>query len=371
MTDTLFGFGCMRLPLIDDNSINVDQELFNEMVDYYMDKGFNYFDTSYAYHNGYSETAIKKALVERYPRESFRIADKIPTWLLKEYDDNEKYVNVMLERLQIDYFDRLLIHNVNESWGKLAFTHKSFDYLVKAKREGKAKQIGFSFHGLPELLEDTLKTYADDIDFVQLEINFLDWEDPVLQAKKCYEICCNYGLDVYVMEPIKGGALLSASEEIRKDFEEFDSDKSMASFALRFCASLENVKVVLSGMHKMEDVIDNCNTFENFEALSNDELAFLEEEASKFRDAIEIPCSSCDYCVEHCPKNIAIPEYFNLYNNYKQSPDSHLAKVYYDNIASQKSRASECIECGVCIDYCTQKINIPEELKKVSRQFDA
>ncbi len=361
----------MRLPQKDDQDPkSVDQESFNEMVDYYMNKGFNYFDTSYAYHDGCSEEAIKKAVVERYPRDSYLIADKIPTWLLKEYDDNDKYVEIMLERLGIDYFDRLFIHNINESWNKQATDARSFDYIIKAKEDGKAKQIGFSFHGMPELLEQTLSEHAKDIDFVQLEINFLDWEDPVLRARECYEICSRYGLDVYVMEPIKGGALLSGSEEIRNDFKEFNPDKSMASFALRFCASLENVKVVLSGMHKMEDMIDNCNTFTNFEALNQEETEFLEREAEKFREAIEIPCSSCNYCVEHCPQKIAIPEYFNLYNNYKQSPDSNLPSFYYGTLSSQHGKASNCIECGVCVDYCTQKINIPEELKKVSNHFD-
>ncbi|MBE6493716.1 MAG: hypothetical protein E7Z84_03795 [Methanosphaera stadtmanae] len=223
---------------------------------------------------------------------------------------------------------------------------------------------------MPELLEQTLSEHAKDIDFVQLEINYLDWEDPVLQAKKCYDICSKYGLDIYVMEPIKGGALLTGSEEIKNDFKEFNPEKSMASFALRFCASLENVKVVLSGMNKMEDVIDNCETFTNFEALTQEEYVFLEKEAEKFRKALEIPCSTCNYCVEHCPKNIPIPEYFNLYNNYKQAPENILPNFYYKTLSNERTKAGDCIECGVCVDYCTQKINIPEELKKVSEHFD-
>ena len=221
-----FGFGCMRLPLTNpDDPTSIDQELFNEMVDIYMEKGFNYFDTSFAYHNGVSEVAMRKAIVERYPRESFKICDKMPTWALTSEEDNEKFVNIMLERLGIDYFDVFFVHNINVPWLKLAEKANTFEYVKKMKEDGIAKKIGISFHDNSILLEEFLDKYADIIDIVQLELNYLDWEDPAIEASKCYDLCVKHGLDVYVMEPLKGGVIVNQSEEIQNDFKEFNPDK--------------------------------------------------------------------------------------------------------------------------------------------------
>ena len=365
-----FGFGCMRLPVTDKNDpTSIDQELFTQMVDIYMEKGFNYFDTSYAYHNGVSETAIRKAVVERYPRESFKICDKLPTWALTRESDNEKFVNEMLERLGIDYFDVFFIHNINTPWFKLAETHNSFEYVKKMKENGIAKKIGFSFHDNAELLEKVLDKYGDDLDVVQLELNYLDWEDPSIESHKCYDLCVKHGLDVYVMEPLKGGVIVNPNDEIKNDFKEFNSDKSIASFALRFCASLEHVKIVLSGMSKMDDMLDNCSTFENFEVLTQKESDFLERMALKLKDNVAVSCSECGYCVDACPEMIPIPEYFNLYNTSKNQPESNIYRLYYDKLADEKVSAEECTYCGTCLDFCTQKIDIPEELEKVCEHF--
>ena len=366
-----FGFGCMRLPLTDENNpASVNQELFNQMVDIYMEKGFNYYDTSYAYHNGTSEVAIRKAVVERYPRESFQICDKIPTWALTSEEDNEKFVNEMLERLGIDYFDVLFIHNINTPWLKLAEKHNSFEFIRKMKEQGIARKIGFSFHDNASLLEEVLDKYGEYLDVVQLELNYLDWEDTSIESRKCYELCVKHGLDVYVMEPLKGGVIVNQSEEINKEFENFNPDKSIASFALRFCASLENVKMVLCGMSKMEDLIDNCNTFENFEVLSDSENEFLEKMALKLRQTLAVPCSECGYCIKECPEMIPIPEYFHLYNTSKNQPQANIYRLYYDKLAEQKVPAENCTYCGTCIDFCTQKIDIPEELEKVCEHFE-
>lgn len=365
-----FGFGCMRLPVTDKNDpTSIEQELFTQMVDIYMEKGFNYFDTSYAYHNGVSETAIRKAVVERYPRESFKICDKLPTWALTSESDNEKFVNEMLERLGIDYFDVFFIHNINTPWFKLAETHNSFEYVKKMKENGIAKKIGFSFHDNAELLEKVLDKYGDDLDVVQLELNYLDWEDPSIESHKCYDLCVKHGLDVYVMEPLKGGVIVNPNDEIKNDFKEFNSDKSIASFALRFCASLEHVKIVLSGMSKMDDMLDNCSTFENFKVLTQEESDFLERMALKLKDNVAVSCSECGYCVDACPEMIPIPEYFNLYNTSKNQPESNIYRLYYDKLADEKVSAEECTYCGTCLDFCTQKIDIPEELEKVCEHF--
>lgn len=372
MTDykSKFGFGCMRLPKTDENNpTSVNQELFNEMVDVYMEKGFNYFDTSYAYHDGASESAIKKAVVERYPRESFKICDKIPTWALTSQSDNEKFVNEMLERLGIEYFDVLFIHNINTPWLKLAEQHDSFDFIKEMKDKGIAKKIGFSFHDEAVLLEEVLKKHGEIIDVVQLELNYLDWEDPSIQSHRCYDLCCEHDIDVYVMEPLKGGVIVNQPKELQDEFAKFNPEKSVASFAMRFCASLENVKMVLSGMSKMDDLLDNCDTFENFEALSDDEMEFLEKMASKLYENLAVPCSECGYCIDACPEMIPIPDYFRLYNNSKNQLQSNIYRLYFDKLGDEKVRADDCTYCGTCLDYCTQKIDIPEELEKLCEHF--
>ena len=366
-----FGFGCMRLPLTDKNDpTSINQDLFNEMVDIYMENGYDYFDTSYAYHNGMSEVAIRKAVVERYPRESFRICDKMPTWALTCEEDNEKFVNEMLERLGIDYFDVFFIHNINGPWVKNAINANTFEYVKKMKENGVAKQIGFSFHDKSDLLEEVLDKYGEMFDIAQLELNYLDWEDPSIEAHKCYDLCVKHGLDVYVMEPLKGGVIVNPNDEIKNDFKEFNPDKSIASFAIRFCASLENVKIVLSGMSKMEDLIDNCDTYENFEVLSDEENSFFFIFALKLADNVAVPSSECGYCVDACPEMIPIPEYFNLYNTSKNQPESDIYRLYFDKLADEKVPADECTYCSTCIDHCTQKIDIPEMLEKVCEHFE-
>ncbi|MBQ6099913.1 MAG: aldo/keto reductase [Methanobrevibacter sp.] len=366
-----FGFGCMRLPQTDENDpTTIDQELFTEMVDIYMEKGYNYFDTSYAYHNGASEVAIRKAVVERYPRESFKICDKMPTWALTSEQDNDKFVNEMLERLGIDYFDVFFIHNINVPWLENAKNAKTFEYVKKMKEDGKAKQIGISFHDNSKLLKEVLDEYGDILDIVQLELNYLDWEDPAIEAHKCYDLCVEHGLDVYVMEPLKGGVIVNTNDEIKNEFNEFNPDKSIASFAIRFCASLEHVKIVLSGMSKMEDLLDNCDTYDNFEVLSDEESAFLEKMALKLKENVAVPCSECGYCIDACPEMIPIPEYFNLYNTSKNQPESDIYRLYYDKLGDEKVPADDCTYCGTCLDHCTQKIDIPDKLEEVCSHFE-
>ena len=365
-----FGFGCMRLPQTDSNDpTSINQELFNEMVDIYMEKGFNYFDTSYAYHNGMSEIAIRKAVVERYPRESFKICDKMPTWALTSPEDNDKFVNEMLERLGIDYFDVFFIHNINIPWLENAKNANSFEYIKNMKKNGIAKEIGISFHENADLLKKVLDEYGDILDIVQLELNYLDWEDPSIEAHKCYDLCVEHGLDVYVMEPLKGGVIVNPNDEIKNDFNEFNPDKSIASLAIRFCASLEHVKIVLSGMSNMDDLLDNCDTYENFKPISDDENEFLEKMAVKLKSMVAVPCSECGYCIESCPEMIPISEYFHLYNTSKNQPESNIYRLYFDKLGAEKVPADECTYCGTCIDHCTQKIDIPEMLEKVCEHF--
>lgn len=367
-----FGFGCMRLPKIDENDeTSINQEIFNEMVDIYMEKGFNYFDTSYAYHSGESEKAIRKAVVERYPRESFRICDKMPTWALKSPEDNDKFVEEMLERLSIDYFDLFLIHNINVPWLEKAEKNNTFEYVKKMKENGIAKKIGISFHDKAELLKEVLDKYGEMLDVVQLELNYLDWDDPSIESRKCYELCVKHDLDVIVMEPLKGGVIVNQPESIKKEFNQFNPNKSIASLAIKFCASLENVKMVLSGMNKMDDLIDNCNTYENFTPINQEEIDFLEKMALKLKEIRIVPCSECEYCLDSCPCNIPISEYFNLYNLSKIQPEYNNYRLYFDKLCDEKVAADECIKCESCIEYCTQKIDIPKELENLCKHFES
>ena len=367
-----FGFGCMRLPKLDENDeTSINQELFNEMVDIYMEKGFNYFDTSYAYHSGESEKAIRKAVVERYPRESFRICDKMPTWALKSPEDNDKFVEEMLERLSIDYFDVFLIHNINVPWLEKAEKNNTFEYVKKMKENGIAKKIGISFHDKAELLKEVLDKYGEMLDVVQLELNYLDWDDPSIESRKCYELCVKHDLDVIVMEPLKGVVIVNQPDSIKKEFNQFNPNKSIASLAIKFCASLENVKMVLSGMNKMDDLIDNCNTYENFTPINQEEIDFLEKMALKLKEIRIVPCSECEYCLDSCPCNIPISEYFNLYNLSKIQPEYNNYRLYFDKLCDEKVAADECIKCESCIEYCTQKIDIPKELENLCKHFES
>lgn len=369
MKDVILGFGAMRLPQTDaNNPATVEMEEFTQMVDYYMEQGFDYFDTSYAYHREKSEEALKKALVERYPRESFRICDKIPTWLLTKESDNENFVNIMLERLGIDYFDVLLIHNINEAFINLAENAKSFEYIKKLKDEGKALKIGISYHDKAEFLEKVLEKYGDILDVVQIQLNYMDWNDQRIQSKKLHKICVKYGVEIIVMEPIKGGTLVNVADNVKKQFEDY-SDNSIANLALRFAGSKENVSIVLSGMNSLEQMKENCETFKNFEEITKEDYRFLIKMGQEIKKTLAIDCSYCGYCVKECEQNIPIPDFFNLYNSEKlYSLEANFGN--YGTIAASNAPASACTQCGSCLDICTQQLDIPELLLDVVDLFE-
>lgn len=365
---TQLGFGAMRLPLTDkDSPSSIDMEEFTKMVDYYMQQGFNYFDTSYAYHSEKSENAIKEALVKRYPRQSYMIADKIPTWLLQKEDDNERFTDIMLERLAIEYFDVLLIHNINKRFLKIAENCKSFEYIAKAKKEGKALKVGFSYHDNAELLEEILEKYHDIVDVIQIQLNYLDWEDQRVESRKCHEVCLKYDVDIVIMEPVKGGTLVNLPKKVKDIFEK--ENKNMAGEALKFAASKDNVITVLSGMSSLEQMKENCEILKDFETITDEENEFLVEIVKEIRKNVAIACSYCNYCVKECPQNIPIPEFFNLYNNEKMY-SLQANSAIYNTTSAEKAPISACIECGKCIQYCTQHLDIPQLLKKVAELFE-
>lgn len=357
------GFGAMRLPLKDLNDkTSIDQDTFNQMVDIFMAAGFTYFDTAYLYHDEMSEQALKKALVDRYPRESFVLADKMPTIIVKSSEDYEKYFANQLERTGAGYFDYYLMHNMGKDRYSKTMELGGFEFAMKKKAEGKIKQFGFSFHDDAETLEHILAAHPE-VDFVQLQINYLDWDNDVIQSRKCYETAVRYGKPVVVMEPVKGGMLANLPESASALFKAHDEQASPASYALRFAASLDNVMMVLSGMSTVEQMIENTRIMNEIKPLTAQEKELLQKVTEVMHQSIAIPCTSCGYCMEVCPKNIAIPGLFGLYNNYKTT--GNFSGMYYNRIVYDKGKASDCINCHMCEKNCPQHIKIPEELKEI------
>lgn len=358
------GFGAMRLPLTDANDKTaIDQQLLNQMVDAFMEAGFTYFDTAYLYHDEMSEPALKKALVDRYPRESYVLADKMPTIIVKSPEDYEMYFKNQLERTGAEYFDYYLMHNMGKDRYAKTKEYGGFEFAMRMKEDGKIKKFGFSFHDDSETLERILEEHPE-VDFVQLQINYLDWENDVIQSRKCYETAVRYGKPVVVMEPVKGGMLANLPKEAEALLRAHDAKASPASYALRFAASLENVMMVLSGMSNLEQVTENILVMDEVKSLTEEEEVLLKKVTEVVNESIDIPCTACGYCMEVCPKNIAIPGLFGLYNNYKTT--GGFSNMYYNRIVFDKGKASDCIGCQLCKKNCPQHIEIPEQLKKIT-----
>lgn len=357
------GFGAMRLPLKDANDkTSIDQDILNQMVDIFMEAGFTYFDTAYLYHDEMSEPALKKALIDRYPRESFVLADKMPTVIVKSADDYERYFANQLERTGAGYFDYYLMHNMGKDRYAKTLELGGFEFAAKKKSEGKIKKFGFSFHDDAETLEDILKAHPE-VDFVQLQINYLDWDNDIIQSRKCYETATRYHKPVVVMEPVKGGMLANLPQNAEALFMAHNETASPASYALRFAASLDNVMMVLSGMSTLEQMLENTRIMDEAKPLTDEERILLQKVTESINESIAVPCTSCGYCMEVCPKNIAIPGLFGIYNNYKIT--GNFSNMYYNRTVYEKGKASDCINCHLCEKNCPQHIRIPEELKNL------
>jgi predicted aldo/keto reductase-like oxidoreductase len=364
------GFGLMRLPLTDaGNPGSIDQTLSAKMIDYFLESGFSYFDTAYIYHSGLSEATAKKALVERHPRNIFTIADKMPTWMVTKNEDYQKYFDEQLERCGIGYFDYYLLHNLGVKSYADTVQCGGFDFMKKLKAENKALNIGFSFHDKAELL-DKILTEHPEMEFVQLQINYLDWDNESIQSRKCYEVALKHHKPVIVMEPVKGGALAKIPEEADKLFKAYHPDMSAASWAIRYAASLKNVMVVLSGMSALEQVVDNARFMRDFKALGSEEQEIIKTITGIINKSIAIPCTACAYCVEGCPQKIPIPHYFALYNDQKQFVFTPGHDVYYSNLSAEAGKASDCIACKQCEEHCPQHIAIAQWLKEVAKVFE-
>ncbi|HEX2946761.1 MAG TPA: aldo/keto reductase [Clostridia bacterium] len=364
------GFGMMRLPLKDEgDSKSIDQELVNKMADYFIEKGFTYFDTAYPYHQGMSEVAARKALVERHPRDSFMLADKMPTWMITKKEDYRRIFNEQLEKCGVEYFDYYLLHTLGVSLYANSVKYGGFEFMKELKKEGKAKKIGFSFHDKADVL-DKILTEHPEMEFVQLQINYIDWDSESIESRKCYEVALKHNKPVIVMEPVKGGSLANIPEEAEKLYKAYHPDLSVASWAVRYAASLENVFMVLSGMSDIEQVVDNTSYMRDMEPLNDEEKQLVNKAAGIINAITVIPCTECRYCVDGCPKKIPIPNYFSLYNNQKRFRlvPSHIAS--YNTMAKNGGKASDCISCKQCEKHCPQHISITEQLKEVSKIFE-
>ncbi len=359
------GFGLMRLPKKDGM---IDLEQVKIMVDAFMENGFTYFDTAYVYDQ--SEVTFREAVAKRYSRSKYVIANKLPAWKINVKEDIEKIFHESLERCGVTYFDYYLLHAISGDRFSFFETMGAFDFCNLMKEKKKILNFGFSFHGTPELLEEILKKYPK-IDFVQLQINYLDWENAVIASKRNYEICRKYQKKIIVMEPVKGGILANLKPEIASRFHDYSS-ASCASFALRYASSLEGVFMTLSGMSNLEQVEDNLNTYIDFRPLSQEEVSLIEKVKMEIMKTTVVGCTSCRYCCNGCPKGINIPELFKIYNQLLIDGDVNQARQQYHTLVDSHSSsiASECIACGQCENVCPQHIEIIDELKKISRFFD-
>ena len=364
------GFGCMRLPLVNSQEKDVDIEEFKKMIDYYMSHGYNYFDTAHTYLGGKSEKAIREALVNRYERSRYILADKLPIFNLKCEEDMEYIFQQQLERLGVDYIDYYMLHNLSSKHEEKYTKIDSISFLQEKKKQGKVRHIGISTHDSAEFLEDILKNNPW-IEFVQLQINYLDWDNNIIQSRKCYETARKYDKKIIVMEPLKGGALVNIPQKAEELFQSYNPEASIASWSMRYLLSLDDIHIILSGMQSLNVMEDNVETFDNNDELTDKEREIISKTVDLINDEIEIQCTKCNYCIDKCPKNIPIPQYFELYNTQKTLNQEHSIAMYYNNFISQSNtKAVECIKCGNCIKYCPQQINIPEELERVTAVFE-
>ena len=356
------GFGLMRLPKNEDDSIDVEQ--VKDMVDAFMAACFTYFDTAWMYCDGKSEEAAYEALVSRHPRDSFTLTTKLPSYMLKKEEDREWLFREQLRRTGAGYFDYYWLHDVNAETVRNFNRLHCWDFIREKKEQGLVRHIGFSYHDGPELLDRILNEHPE-IEYVQLQLNYLDWESLGVQSHKCYDVATKHGKPVIVMEPVKGGTLAKVPENLEQMFKNREPDMSVPSWAIRFAASLDNVMVVLSGMSNMEQLLDNTGYMRDFKPLSEEEQKLMLTAAEIINGNITVPCTGCSYCTVNCPMNIAIPKYFSLYNlDLQESKEKTWTPQggYYERLTMDYGKASEAM--------CPQHLPIRSLLEDVAAHFE-
>lgn len=368
------GFGLMRMPLLNpDNEADVDVEQLKDMVDLFISRGFTYFDTAIMYNGFKSQSFAKEALVDRYPRDSFTLATKLHFAFFDSFEGRDKVFNEQLEQTGAGYFDYYLIHGIDAVNIEKYEQYDCFNWLLDKKAKGLVKHAGFSFHDTPELLDQIL-TKHPEMEFVQMQLNYLDWESEWIQSRAVYETAVRHNKPVIVMEPVKGGTLAKVPEEAEKLLKAAEPDMSVASWAVRFAASQENVMMVLSGMSNIAQMEDNLSFMEDFKPLTEEETALTHKVADIINAQIAVPCTGCSYCTEGCPQQIPIPKYFSLYNeDMRENLEEKGWTVNfstYENLASKFGKASDCIACGQCEGACPQHLPIIELMREVSGHFE-
>lgn len=363
------GFGCMRLPLTDPNDqTSIDLDQFKAMVDTFMEAGGTYFDTAYVYHEGTSEIAVREALVKRYPRDSFTIATKCLAWAQPDAESAKACLDASLERLGVDYVDFYLLHNVGGVRTKKFDEYGMWEWAQQKKDEGIIKYLGFSMHDGADALE-ALLTEHPNMDFVQLQVNYLDWEDPVVEARKCMEVAEKHGVPVVIMEPARGGRLANLPERGKQILKTAEPELSEVSWAYRFCYFLPNVVSVLSGMSTLDQVKENVTEWKTAKPLSDADKKVVEQALEALRSVGMIDCTNCRYCAKDCPAGVKIPEIMSLMNLEKMTEDREFVKGLYDWQAKD-GYASQCTQCGNCEEMCPQGINIIELLEEAADAYE-
>ena len=363
--DLKLGFGCMRLPM---KNGGVDYDEFNKMIDYYMENGFNYFDTAHGYLNGLSEKAIGECLAPRYKREDYQLTDKLTQNYFKKEEDIEPFVDEQLRICGVEYFDYYLMHAQDRDNYKHFMKCNAYEVGKKLKEKGKIKHLGISFHDTSDILEMILSEHPE-IEIVQIQLNYVDYESSGVQSKKCYDICRKYNKPILIMEPVKGGGLANLPDDAKKEFDKLNSNLSYASYAVRFAAGLDGVYKVLSGMSDLEQMKDNVSYMKDFVPLNEKESAAIEKVKEILKSLGGIPCTACRYCTEGCPMKISIPDLFSCYNAKKQFNDWN-SSMYYERHTKDNGKASDCIKCGMCERVCPQHLPIRELLEEVSKTFE-
>ena len=368
LSKSILGFGLMRLPRVKDTKTDeIDVEQTKQMVDAFLEAGFTYFDTAWAYPG--SEDAIRKALVERYPREKFQLATKNAAWIgCKTKEDAIAQFETSLKRTGAGYIDFYLLHNLGETRTKFFEDFDLWNWGKELKAKGLIKHLGFSFHSTAEELEEIFKAHPE-AEFVQLQLNYADWESPSIQSRKVYEVARKYNKPIIVMEPVKGGLLANPPQSVKDVFQKADSKASYASWAIRYVADLEGVMVVLSGMSNIEQMKDNLSYMKGFKGLTDEQRKTIETARQEMAKIPLIPCTTCNYCAKVCPMEIGISGSFNAMNIYTLYNNLDQAKHQENWLVGMhgKKKAAECVKCGACEKVCPQHIKIREELEKVAK----